>query len=311
MSESTGNGCRIGVYVCHCGTNISRTVDVAEVARHAGAQSGVVLAREYKFMCSDPGQEMIQKDIQAQGLDRVVVAACSPLMHEPTFRKAVEKGGINRYLFQMSNIREQVSWVTADRGLATAKAKALVTAAVRRVRFHEPLATRRVPITRRALVVGGGIAGIEAALQMADAGYEVVLVERQASIGGHMAGFDKTFPTLDCAACILTPKMVSVGQHPKIRLTTWSEVERVEGYIGNFTVRIRHKPRYVDVGSCNSCGTCYEACPSQPFPSHRTMTLGGRAYRAGTPRMLAAADRHLHRVSRSGVPEGDREPTHA
>ena len=299
----SGNGTRIGVYVCHCGTNISKTVDVAEVAASAARQPGVAVARHYRFMCSDPGQELIQKDIREQGLNRVVVAACSPLMHEPTFRKAVERAGLNRYLFHMANIREQVSWVTVDPAAGTAKARALVGAAVRRVALQQPLEIRRVEIKRRALVVGGGIAGIEAALQMADAGFEVVLVEREPSIGGHMANFDKTFPTLDCAACILTPKMVAVAQHPNIRLLTYTEVDAVEGFVGNFKVTMRRKPRFVDVSKCNGCGTCYEACPSRPYPTRRRMIIAGRVYKEGTPRLLAAADKHVHRVSRTGVPE--------
>lgn len=297
------NGTRIGVYVCHCGTNISKTVDVAEVVAAAAKQPGVAVARHYRFMCSDPGQELIQKDIREQGLTRVVVAACSPLMHEPTFRKAVERAGMNRYLFHMANIREQVSWVTIDPTAATGKAKALVNAAVRRVALQQPLEIRRVEIKRRALVVGGGIAGIEAALQMADAGFEVVLVERDPSIGGHMANFDKTFPTLDCAACILTPKMVAIAQHPNIRLLTYTEVDKVEGFVGNFKVTMRRKPRFVDVSKCNGCGTCYEACPSRPYPTRRRMILAGRVYKEGTPRLLAPADKHVHRVSRTGIPE--------
>jgi heterodisulfide reductase subunit A len=171
------------------------------------------------------------------------------------------------------------------------------------VALQEPLEMRRVQICNRALVVGGGIAGIEAALQLGDAGMKVVLVEREASIGGHMANFDKTFPTLDCAACILTPKMVSVGQHPNIRLMTWSDIEQVEGYIGNFKVHIRRKARFVDVSKCNSCGTCYEACPSRPYPTQRRMVLGGRVYREGTPRALASDLKHVGRVSRAGLTE--------
>jgi heterodisulfide reductase subunit A len=303
-----GNGGppRIGVYVCHCGTNIAKTVDVESVAAFAAGLPSVAVARHYRFMCSDPGQDLIQRDIREQSLERVIVAACSPLMHEPTFRKAVEKVGLNRYLFAMCNIREQVSWVTVDGAAATAKAKALVSAAVRRVALQEPLEMRRVQINKRALVVGGGIAGIEAALQLADSGLEVVLVEREPSIGGHMASFDKTFPTLDCAACILTPKMVSVGQHPRIRLMTWSELDTVEGYIGNFKLRIRRKPRYVDVARCNSCGTCYEACPSRVFPTQRRMVLAGRVYREGTPRVLASELKHVRRVSRAGLAEQGR-----
>ncbi|MFB3907361.1 MAG: FAD-dependent oxidoreductase [Candidatus Eisenbacteria bacterium] len=292
---------RIGVYVCHCGTNIAKTVDVAEVARRMKSEPHVVVSRDYKFMCSDPGQELIQKDIREMQLDRVVVAACSPLMHEPTFRKAVAKAGLNRYLFAMANIREQVSWVTIDGGAATDKAAAQIRAAIRRVAFHAPLEMRHVNITPRALVVGGGIAGIETALQLADAGLQVILVERESSIGGHMANFDKTFPTLDCAACILTPKMVAVAQHPNIRLMTMAEVQEVEGYVGNFKVKIKKHPRYVDVTKCNSCGTCYEACPSRPFPTQRRMLIGDRVYREGSPRVLAPEQKHEARVSRTGV----------
>ncbi len=280
-NSANESGVRVGVYVCHCGTNIAKTVDVARVAEMASNLPDVVVARHYRFMCSDPGQELIQKDIKEQKLNRVVVAACSPLMHEPTFRTAVEHANLNRYLFEMANIREQVSWVTLDPKMATAKAIALVRAAVARVRLHEPLEMRRVPITKRVMVVGGGIAGIESALQMADAGFEVILVEREASIGGHMAQFDKTFPTLDCAACILTPKMVSAGKHPNIKLMTWAEVEKVDGYIGNFKVTVRKKARYVDPTICNSCGACYEACPSHPTPVRRRLMLGDRVLREG------------------------------
>lgn len=272
---------RIGVYVCHCGTNIAKTVDVVKAAEAMQDLPGVITSRHYRFMCSDPGQELIQKDIKELKLNRVVVAACSPLMHEQTFRKAVEVAGLNRYFFEMVNIREQVSWVTLNPQAATNKAIALLKGAVARVRFHEPLQMRKVPIKNRVLIVGGGIAGIEAALQIADAGYEVVLVERDSSIGGHMSRFDKTFPTLDCAACILTPKMVSVGKHPNIKLLTWSEVEDVKGFIGNFTVKIKRMARYVDTTLCNSCGTCYEACPSRQYPSHRRLMLGKNAFKEG------------------------------
>lgn len=292
MNANSPNGeVRIGVYICHCGSNIAKTVDVASIAQACKNLPGVVVARDYKFMCSDPGQELIRKDIQEQKLNRVVVAACSPLMHEPTFRKAVETAGLNRYFFEMANIREQVSWVTIEPKEATRKALAILRGAVARVALHEPLQMRRVPITRRALVVGGGIAGIEAALQMADAGFEVYLVEREASIGGHMAQFDKTFPTLDCAACILTPKMVSVGKHQNIHLITWAEVEEVKGYVGNFKVKIRKKPRYVDVNVCNSCGTCMDVCISRPLPKYRRMKLGGRIYREG--RLLDVRDKYI------------------
>jgi heterodisulfide reductase subunit A len=279
-----GNGspkCRVGVYLCHCGTNISKMVDVVQIAKQMGGHPGVAVAREYKFMCSEPGQELIIRDIKENQLDRVVVAACSPLMHEPTFRAAVERGGLNRYLFEMVNIREQCSWVTTDYDAATRKARALINGAVARVKFHQPLEMRRIAVTKRVMIVGGGIAGIEAALQMADAGFEVVLVERGESIGGHMAGFDKTFPTLDCAACILTPKMVSVSKHPKIRLLSFSEVENVEGYVGNFKIKVRKKARFVDTEKCNSCGSCYEVCPSQPFPLDRKLIIGNKVFKEG------------------------------
>jgi heterodisulfide reductase subunit A2 len=282
---------RIGVYVCHCGSNIAKVVDVVGIANASRDIPGVVVARDYRFMCSDPGQELIRKDIEENKLNRIVVAACSPLMHEGTFRKAVETAGMNRYFFEMGNIREQVSWVTVDPKEATGKALAIIKGAIARVRLHEPLEMRRVHITKKVLVVGGGIAGIESALQMADAGFEVYLVERESSIGGHMASFDKTFPTLDCAACILTPKMVSVGKHPNIHLISWAEVENVEGFVGNFKVKIRKKPRYVDVDVCNSCGTCMEVCLSRPLPKDRRMKMGGRVFREG--RLLDVRDKYI------------------
>ncbi|MDH5695515.1 MAG: CoB--CoM heterodisulfide reductase iron-sulfur subunit A family protein [Dehalococcoidia bacterium] len=252
---------RIGVYICHCGSNIAGTVDVDEVARFAQDLDGVVVARAYKFMCSDPGQELIKKDIKELALNRVVVASCSPTMHEPTFRRACQEAGINPYLFEMANIREQCSWVTEDKEEATEKAKTLVSAAVRRVYYHQPLETREVSINPNTLVVGGGIAGIQAALKIADSEHKVYLVEREPSIGGHMAQLDKTFPTLDCSACILTPKMTQVGSHPYIELLTYSQVEEVSGYIGNFKVKIRKKAKYVDEALCTGCGLCQTKCP--------------------------------------------------
>jgi heterodisulfide reductase subunit A len=191
---------RIGVYVCHCGANIAGTVDVAQVAEYASGLPCVEIAREYKFMCSDPGQDLIKNDIKEKGLNRVVVASCSPRLHEPTFRRALISAGLNPYLFEMANIREQCAWVHEDRELATEKAKALVSAAVRRVFLHEPLETKEVPVNPCTLVVGAGIAGIQAALEIADSGHKVYLVEREPSIGGNMARLDKTFPTLDCSA---------------------------------------------------------------------------------------------------------------
>ena len=266
---------KIGVYICHCGTNIGKTVDCKAVAEYACLLPNVVVARDYQYTCSDPGQEMIKNDIRELGLTRVVVASCSPLMHEPTFRRAVEGAGLNPFLFQMANIREQCSWITEDRELATARAKVIVSAAVMRVNFNEPLQVQKVPVNPNVLIVGGGITGIEAALQIADSGKKVYLVEKEATIGGFMARFDKTFPTLDCAACILTPKMVSVGQHPNIELLSYSDVTDFSGYVGNFTARIRRRPRYVDEDNCTGCGQCEQKCPLS-VPSEFECGLGKR-----------------------------------
>jgi heterodisulfide reductase subunit A2 len=269
---------RIGVYVCHCGTNIAGKVNIDEVVKYAKGLENVSLVRDYKFMCSDPGQAMIEKDIKEGVIDRVVVASCSPLMHENTFRKVCERSGVNAYLFAMANIREQCSWVHLDEASSTEKAKALIAAAVARSTWLEPLEKRVVPINPRTLVIGGGIAGIQAALDLAEAGKEVVLVERDPSIGGHMAKFDKTFPTLDCAACILTPRMVQVGQHKNITLLSYSELAEVSGFVGNFKVKIREKARYVDRELCNGCGMCWEKCPGTRVPrkgnAHEKLSLG-------------------------------------
>ena len=254
---------RIGVYVCHCGTNIAGIVDVADVTQWAEKQPGVVVSRDYKFMCSSPGQELIEDDIKQLGLTRVVVAACSPHLHEATFRGACKRAGLNPFLFEMASIREQVSWVTVDKKLATQKAKALTLAAIRRVQFQVPLEPIIVNINPNVLVVGGGVAGIQAALEIADSGWHVYLVEREPSIGGHMAQFDKTFPTLDCSACILTPKMTAVGQHPNITLLTWSEVEEVKGFVGNFEVKIRKRARKINEELCTGCLICQEKCPKK------------------------------------------------
>ncbi len=270
---------RIGVYVCHCGSNIAGTVDVEQVAQWAASRlqhRGVVIARDYKFMCSSLGQELIEKDIKELGLTRVVVAACSPHLHENTFRTACARAGLNPYLCELVSIREQVSWVHTDRTAATMKAQAIVAGGVERVLHHQPLEPLRVPIHEATLVVGGGIAGIQAALEIADAGYPVYLVEREPSIGGHMAQFDKTFPTLDCAACILTPKMVQVGEHPNITLLTWSEVEKVEGFVGNFTVTVRKKARKVNTDLCTGCGICQEKCPKKVVDEVYEAGLGYR-----------------------------------
>jgi heterodisulfide reductase subunit A len=231
------------------------------VAEFARGLTNVVVARDYKFMCSDPGQEMIQKDIRELGLNRVVVASCSPRLHEKTFQSACQRAGLNPYYFQMACVREHCSWVTEDPDEATQKAKALAAAAIGRVSYHQSLATREVRVHPDVLVVGAGIAGIQASLDIARAGHKVYLVEKEPSIGGHMMQFDKTFPTLDCAACISTPKTVAVSQNPNIELLSYSEVSEVSGYVGNFKVKINRKPRYVLEKNCTGCGQCAEACP--------------------------------------------------
>jgi heterodisulfide reductase subunit A len=279
VSDTSRNGTpRVGFYICHCGHNIAGKVDVKAVADAASRFPGVVLSRDYKYMCSDPGQEMIQKDIREHGLERVVVASCSPLLHEHTFRSAVARGGMNPFHFQMVNIRENVSWVHEDPAEATRKAIDLARAAVRRVRLHRALERKKVPIEPAVLVVGGGIAGIHAALTLADAGKKVYLVEKEPTIGGHMAMFDKTFPTLDCAACILTPKMSAVRSHPNITLWTYAEVVKVDGYVGQYTVTVKRKPRYVNEALCVGCLECIDACTfKQPkFPDEFNQGLGKR-----------------------------------
>ena len=261
LPAPNGSGAgRIGVYICHCGTNIAGMVDVRALAEYAATLPGVEVGREYKYMCSDPGQELIKQDIRDHQLNRVVVAACSPHLHEKTFRRATTQGGLNPYHFQMVNIREHDAWVHSDPQAATEKARDLIRAAVRRVRLHQPLERRRVPVKADVLVVGGGIAGIHAALTLADAGKHVYLVDREPTIGGHMAQFDKTFPTLDCAACILTPKMTAVRGHPNITLWTLSDVTQINGYVGNYKVTVRRNPRYVREDVCLGCLECIEAC---------------------------------------------------
>ena len=290
---------RIGVYICHCGTNIAQTVDIPAVAEFAKTLPDVVVVQEYKYMCSDPGQLMIQKDIEKHKLNCVVVSSCSPLMHEETFRGVIEDAGLNRFLFQMANIREQCSWVHHDRIRATEKTKRLISGAVNRVRFHEELEGRRVSVEPAAMVVGGGISGIEAALKIADAGRKVYLVEKESSIGGHMAMFDKTFPTLDCAACILTPKMVSVGKHPNIELLTYTEVEEISGFVGNFEVNLRCKARYINEEKCTGCGNCIERCPVQYWPRED----GGPAPEIEmTPAMKTRIDNIIERFKHERAP---------
>jgi heterodisulfide reductase subunit A len=270
---------RIGVYVCHCGSNIAGVVDVEEVANWAKeslAHKGVVVSKDYKFMCSSLGQERIQEDIKNEGLTRIVVAACSPHLHEKTFRTAASRTGLNPYLTELASIREQVSWVHSDKRIATEKSKSIISGAVSRVIMHDPLDPIVVPIAEPTLVVGGGIAGIQAALEIANAGHPVYLIEREPSLGGHMAQLDKTFPTLDCSACILTPRMSEAGTHPNITLHTWSEVEQVDGFVGNFNVTIRKKARYVDTDSCTGCGICEQKCPKKVIDDGFEVGLGYR-----------------------------------
>jgi heterodisulfide reductase subunit A len=272
---------RIGFYICHCGINIAGKVRVEDVAAFARSLRNVIVARDYKFMCSDPGQEMIEKDIKEFDLNRVVVASCSPRLHEKTFQGACRRAGLNPYFFQMASVREQVSWVTEDPEAATRKAKTLAAAAVNRVIFHKRLESRKSKVYPDVLVVGGGIVGMQAALDVAKAGNKVHLVERNPTIGGHMLQFDKTFPTLDCAACIGTPKMVEVAQNANIELHSYSEVKAVSGYIGNYTVKILHKPRYVREGACSGCSECVNVCPvSVPSEWDEGLTNRKAIYRA-------------------------------
>ncbi|GAB6145034.1 FAD-dependent oxidoreductase [Desulfocicer niacini] len=271
---------RIGFYVCHCGINIAGMVRVEEVAAYARTIKNVVISRDYKFMCSDPGQELIEKDIRDYQLNRVVVASCSPRLHEKTFQSVLARTGLNPYQFQMASVREQVSWVTDDRDRATRKAKTLAAAALARVNFHQSLAQRKVSIHPDIMVVGGGIAGMQAAIDIGNSGLTAWLVEKDTTIGGHMLQFDKTFPTLDCAACIGTPKMVETAQNEHINLLSNSVVEEVSGYIGNYTVTVRKKARYVN-SKCTGCGECATVCPVE-LPSEWDVGLQKRTaiYRA-------------------------------
>ncbi|DAC73246.1 MAG TPA: disulfide reductase [Thermoplasmata archaeon] len=251
---------RIGVFVCHCGINIAQTVDIEALSEYASHLNGVVVAKHYKYMCSDVGATLIKDTIKEFKLDGVVIASCSPRMHEQTFRRVANDGGVNPYRVEISNIREQCSWAHSNKEQATEKAKYLVRSAVSKALSLEPLKTSTLKVIPEALVIGGGIAGIQTALDLANDGFKVHLVEREPSIGGHMAQLDKTFPTLDCSSCILTPKMMEVANHKNIELLSYSEVASLEGSIGNYTVKIRKKPRYVDVDKCTGCGDCASAC---------------------------------------------------
>lgn len=268
---------KIGVFVCHCGSNIAGTVDVEKVAAAARTIPGVVVACDYRYMCSEAGQETITKAIREYGLDGVVVCSCSPRMHEATFRRAAEREGLNPYMVEIANIREQCSWIHKNREEATDKAIVLMRAAVAKVKRDTPLTAGRSGVTRRALVIGGGIAGLSTALDVANAGYEVDIVEKEPTIGGKMAQLDKTFPTLDCSACILTPKMVEAAQNENIHLYTYSEVEKVSGYVGNFTVTIRKKARFVREDRCTGCGACMEKCPSRKAKNEFNCGLNTRS----------------------------------
>lgn len=267
---------RIGVFVCHCGTNIAATVDVEAVAKALRQEPGVVFATDYPYMCSQSGQDMIRDAIHEKKLTGVVICSCSPRMHEQTFRKTCEKAGLNPYMVEIANIREQCSWIHKNREEATEKAVILGRAAIAKVQLNAPLTAGTSPVTKRALVIGGGIAGIQTALDIADAGFEVDIVEKKPTIGGKMTQIDKTFPTLDCAACILTPKMVDAAQNEKIHIYAYSEVEAVKGFVGNFHVTIRKKARYVNEDVCTGCGLCTEKCPQKKVPNEFNLGLDNR-----------------------------------
>jgi heterodisulfide reductase subunit A len=255
--------------------NIGGVFDCKEVAKFAEKLPNVVISKDHDYVCSEPGQKLIKEDIEEHKLNRIVVAACSPLMHEPTFRKVIQEAGLNPYVFEMANIREMCSWVHSDHPeAAMEKAKDTIKMAVARALLLEPQPEIKVPVIDRALVIGGGIAGISAALSLANMGFKVYLVERQPTIGGHMAQLDKTFPTMDCSICILAPKMVETSRHPNIELLTCSEVIAVKGYIGNFEVKVRKEPRYV-TEECNGCGACVDVCPIY-IPNEFDCGLGPR-----------------------------------
>ena len=267
---------RIGVFVCWCGSNIAGTVDVQAVSDALAHEPGVVFSTNYQYMCSQAGQQMIIEAVKEHKLTGIVVCSCSPRMHEATFRKTAAAAGLNPYMVEIANIREQCSWVHKDIPIGTEKAIILGKAAVAKVNLNVPLTPGESPVTKRALVIGGGIAGIQTALDIADAGFEVDIVEKNPTIGGKMAQLDKTFPTLDCAACILTPKMVDVAQHEKIRIFSYSEVQEVKGFVGNFTVKINKKARYVKEDICTGCGLCTEKCPQKKVPNEFNLGMDNR-----------------------------------
>ncbi len=267
---------RIGVFVCHCGTNIAATVDVKAVAEALKNEPGVVISEEYQYMCSEAGQDLVKNAIKEHKLSGVVICSCSPRMHENTFRKAAAAAGLNPYLVEIANIREQCSWIHKNIADGTEKAVILGRAAIAKVHLNAPLVAGESPVTKRALVIGGGIAGIQTALDIADAGFEVDIVEKEPTIGGKMTQIDKTFPTLDCAACILTPKMVECAQNEKIHIYSYSEVSAVKGFVGNFNVTIKRKARFVDETKCTGCGLCIEKCPNKKVPNLFNLGLDNR-----------------------------------
>lgn len=253
---------RIGVFVCHCGTNIAKIIDVERLANAAKNWEGVVYSDHIKYMCSNPGQLAMEKAIQDHKLERVVVLACSPNLHETTFRKVGERAGLNYYFVEIGNIREHCSWVHDDREKATLKAIDIGRIAAAKAARSKALSKMYSSINKNVLVIGGGIAGITAALNVAKAGFKVTLVEKYSTIGGNMARLDKTFPTLDCSSCILTPKMVEIHQNENVELLTYSEIDDVQGYVGNFEVRIKKKARYIREDICDGCGDCWNVCPA-------------------------------------------------
>lgn len=267
---------KIGVFVCWCGSNIAGTVDVVAVAEALKSEPGVVFSTDYQYMCSEAGQLMIRNAIKEHGLTGIVVASCSPRMHEATFRKTAQAAGLNPYMVEIANIREQCSWIHKDMKTGTEKAIILARTAIAKLNLNAPLTAGETPVVKRALVIGGGIAGLQTALDIADAGFEVDIVEKSPTIGGKMAQIDKTFPTLDCAACILTPKMVDAASHEKINLYTYSEVDKINGFVGNFTVDIRKKARSIDMDKCTGCGVCTEKCPSKKAKNEFNLGLDNR-----------------------------------
>ena len=284
---------RTGVFICHCGRNISGTVSIPKVVDEVSSYPGVEHCEDYKYMCSEPGQRLIRDRIREKNLEAVVVACCSPSLHEETFRKVAESAGLNRFLLEIANIREQCSWVHTDVDLATSKAITIVKTMVEKTNLNQPIEPLKIPVTQRALVIGAGSSGIQAALDIANAGHEVVLVEKEPSIGGHMAQLSETFPTLDCSQCILTPKMVEVSQHERIQLHTCSQVEEISGYAGNFKVKIRTKPRFIDTQACTGCGDCWTYCPVRNIATIRPKpSVRDKLEPALLEKLEAILDRH-------------------